>query len=82
MSEMVLYGVFVDEVESRTRAVVHTDDMRCPGYSDEVPLDHDGLTAFLGRVRERDVAVMVSAKSGTALELRRRALARVAATPR
>lgn len=69
-SEMVLYGVFVDELEARP--VPHTDDMRCPGHSDEVPLDEAGLAAFLAGVRERDVAVMVSAKSGTAPDLRRR----------
>ncbi|WP_217616964.1 DUF6492 family protein [Cellulomonas sp. GbtcB1] len=75
VSEMVLYGVYLDEVEGRERPVPHTDDMRCPAYSDEAPLDHDGLAAFLARVRLRDVAVMVSAKSGTALDLRRRLIA-------
>jgi hypothetical protein len=75
VSEMVLYGVYVDELEGRHRAVPHTDDMRCPAYSDEAPLDRDGLAAFLARVRLRDVAVMVSAKSGTALDLRRALIA-------
>lgn len=75
VSEMVLYGVFVDEVEARERPVVHTADMRCPAYSDERALDGDGLAAFLGRLRADDVAVMVSAKSGTSLALRRRLLA-------
>lgn len=74
-SEMVLYGVFVDEVESRSRPVPHTTDMRCPSHSDEAALDRDGLASFLAGVRERDVAVMVSAKSGTSLTLRRRMIA-------
>lgn len=75
VSEMVLYGVYLDEVEGRERPVPHTDDMRCPAYSDEVALDRAGLASFLARVRMRDVAVMVSAKSGTALDLRRRLIA-------
>lgn len=72
VSEMVLYGVFVDEVESRDREVVRTDDMRCPGHYDEVPLDGDGLADLVARLRPEDVAVMVSARSGTSPELRRR----------
>lgn len=74
-SEMVLYGVFVDEVEARSRPVAHTTDMRCPSHSDETALDRDGLASFLAGVRERDVAVMVSAKSGTSPALRRRMFA-------
>ena len=72
LSEMVLYGVYVDEVEARERPVARTDDMRCPGHYDEVPLEQDGLAELVARLRPEDVAVMVSAKSGTAPELRRR----------
>lgn len=72
-SEMILYGVYVDEVLG-TEASGVTTDMRCPSHPDEVPLDRPGLDRFLGRVSATDVAVMVSAKSGTALEVRRAAL--------
>ncbi|GAA2723948.1 DUF6492 family protein [Cellulomonas aerilata] len=81
-SEMMLYGVYVDEIESRSRPVPHTTDMRCPSYSDEIPLDDEGLAAFLSGVREEDVAVMVSARSGTSLRSRRQALSSVAAEAR
>jgi hypothetical protein len=72
-SEMVLYGVYADEVAS---APVHTDDMHCPACSDEHALDSAQLTEFLASLTPSDVAVMISAKSGTDLELRRAAIRR------
>lgn len=79
VSEMVLYGVYVDEVVGRSTPVRHVADMRCPAHSDEVPLEGDRLAAFRARVRHEDVAVMVSARSGTAPEVRRGIVADVAA---
>lgn len=70
-SEMVLYGVYADEVRD---VPDHTLDMRCVAHSDEIPLDGDGLAAFLRTQGAADVAVMVSAKSGTQLAERRSAL--------
>jgi len=78
-SEMILYGVFVDEVESPSRPVQHTADMPCLSHPDETALDDGGLVEFLRGVRERDVAVMVSAKSGTSLPLRREKLSALVA---
>lgn len=72
-SEMILYGVHVDEVLG-VDPTATTTDMRCPSHPDEIPLDRAGLDRFLGRVRSTDVAVMVSAKSGTDLRVRREAL--------
>lgn len=72
-SEMVLYGVYVDEVASTS---VYTDDMHCPAISDERALDSAQLSAFLASLTPADVAVMISAKSGTDLELRRAAISR------
>ncbi|MEV6343181.1 DUF6492 family protein [Actinoplanes sp. NPDC051851] len=77
-SEEILYGVFVDEVLGEPATGYATDDMLCPEYSDEIPLDAAGLAGFLGTVGPEDIAVMVSAKSGTPLEVRR---AGIAATP-
>ena len=71
-SEMILYGVYVDEVLGADPGDA-TSDMRCPSHPDEIPLDRSGLDRFLGSVTQTDVAVMVSAKSGTALEVRREA---------
>ncbi len=73
-SEEILYGVFVDEMLGAPANDFATDRMSCHSYSAEVPLDADALRAFLGQVAPDDVAVMISAKSGTPLELRRRVL--------
>lgn len=72
-SEMILYGVYVDEVLGADPGDT-TSDMRCRSHPDEIPLDRVGLDRFLERVQETDVAVMVSTKSGTALEVRRAAI--------
>ncbi|PZF96452.1 hypothetical protein C1I93_13875 [Micromonospora endophytica] len=74
-SEEILYGVFVDEVLGAPATAYATDDMRCLGYSAEVPLDAHGLDELLDRIAPGDIAVMISAKSGTPLPLRRAALA-------
>lgn len=76
-SEMVLYGVYADDVAG---ASVHTADMHCPSFSDERALDADELARFIAGRAPTDIAVMISAKSGTDLELRRRAI-RDAADP-
>jgi uncharacterized protein DUF6492 len=77
-SEMILYGVYVDEVLAADSAWA-TTDMHCPSHPDEIPLDRAGLDRFLRGVRETDVAVMVSAKSGTALDVRRAAVCELVA---
>ncbi|MCY1138181.1 DUF6492 family protein [Actinoplanes sp. Pm04-4] len=74
-SELILYGVYVDEVLGAPATGFTTDDMLCPQYFDEVPLDEAGLRSFLGKVRPEDIAVMISAKSGTPRHLRRAAVA-------
>lgn len=70
-SEMVLYGVYADEI---ARVGAHTADMHCPSFSDERALDEADLARFLSTLGPDDVAVMISAKSGTDLALRRRAI--------
>lgn len=76
-SEMVLYGVYADGVAGAT---VHTSDMHCPSFSDERALDENELQRFLAAREPTDVAVMISAKSGTDLDLRRRAIREAAGT--
>ena len=78
-SEEILYGVFVDEVLGRSATGYVTDDMMCPEYSEEVPLDEAGLRKFLDATGPDDIAVMISAKSGTPLSLRRTAIAEAVA---
>lgn len=74
-SEMILYGVYVEEVLGSRAAVTPTADMDSLQHSSPSPLDDAALDAFLARIRPEHVAVMISAKSGTDLESRRRALA-------
>ena len=51
------------------------DRMRCHNYWDELPLDLDAALSFVGRARDDDIALMISAKSRTELSIRRQAIA-------
>ncbi|MFC8038218.1 DUF6492 family protein [Paenarthrobacter sp. NPDC057355] len=70
-SEMTLYGVFVDEL---CGTAARTSDMHCVNHYEETPLDTQGYLELLRTARPTDAAVMVSAKSGTPLHVRRQAL--------
>ncbi|WDF34219.1 DUF6492 family protein [Arthrobacter agilis] len=74
-SEMILYGVYVEEVLGLA-SIDQTADMRCLSHSEETPLDAPALDILLASLKESDLAVMISAKSHTELEIRRRALRR------
>ncbi|WBB69597.1 DUF6492 family protein [Micromonospora sp. WMMD812] len=75
-SEWTLYGVFVDEVVGGAAAEAFAAaDPLCHAYWAETPLDERTMPEFLGRIRPTDIAVMISAKSGTPTPLRRAALA-------
>lgn len=78
-SEWTLYGVFVDEVLGEPANAFATDTMLCHSYWDTVPLDSEAATAFVRDASVQDVAVMISAKSHTALDVRRAALASIRA---
>ena len=74
-SEMILYGVYVDEVLGGREST--TSGMKSVVYSEERPLGPAELSALLAGVVSDDLAVMISAKSGTDLNHRRQALADV-----
>jgi len=74
LSEMVLYGVFVDEVLGGRDSGV-TTQMRCLRHTEESAFDTTELARFLEDLSADDIAVMISAKSGTGLAERRAALA-------
>ncbi|MCX6502861.1 MAG: DUF6492 family protein [Microbacterium sp.] len=76
-SEMVLYGVYAEHVLSASRPMPVTVDMHCPSFSDERALDGPELDDFLARLTPDDIAVMISAKSGTDLARRRAAISAV-----
>ncbi|WP_364398322.1 DUF6492 family protein [Pseudarthrobacter sp. LMD1-1-1.1] len=73
-SEMILYGVYVREVLSRKEKPPTTTSMRCLNYSEESPLDESALKVLVQQAGPEDIAIMVSAKSGTPLSVRRRIL--------
>ncbi|MFV2083726.1 MULTISPECIES: DUF6492 family protein [Micromonosporaceae] len=74
-SEWTLYGVYVDEVLGGQAATgFATTDSRCHAYWEEVPLDESSVARFVAGIGPDDVAVMISAKSRTPLELRRAAI--------
>jgi hypothetical protein len=74
VSECIIYGVFVDEVLGSSADVFRVDSMLCHNYYDEVPFAPEDAEAFVGALPPGDVAVMISAKSGTPLDVRRKAL--------
>jgi hypothetical protein len=73
-SEFVLYGVFVDKVLGGQVNVAETNSMFCHNYWKRVPLDIAEGERFMREMPADDVAVMISAKSGTPLEVRRKIL--------
>lgn len=73
-SEGILYGVYVDEVLG---GVPYSDNrMLCANYCDESPFTE--VETFASNIAPDDIAVMISAKSGTDLAERRRALDAIA----
>jgi hypothetical protein len=76
-SEWTLYGVFVDEVLGAPANSFASDDPLCHTYWPEEPLDAAGLDAFLAGIAPDDVAVMISAKSRTPMDLQRAAMAKL-----
>jgi hypothetical protein len=78
-SEWTLYGVFVDEVLGGRAASFASDDSLCHAYWEETPLDEQSARDFFGKLPPTAVAVMISAKSRTPMEVRSTALAELRA---
>lgn len=74
ISEFILYGVFVDEVLGEEANMEPTESMLCHSYWHQSPLDFDTAQQFVQALPAEDVAVMISAKSHTPLNVRRTAL--------
>jgi hypothetical protein len=77
VSEFILYGVFLDDVLGPSADVVATDSMLLHTYWPTTPLTPAGAEQFVESLPADDVAMMISAKSGTPLTVRRSALSRV-----
>ena len=74
-SEFILYGVFVEEVLGTSAGVVAADSMLLHTYWASAPLGRGAADGFVRDLAPDDVAVMISAKSRTPLDVRRAALA-------
>ena len=74
-SEFILYGVFVDKVLGDDARVAPTDSMMCHSYWKSLPLSMPEAEKFVESLPPDDVAIMISAKSRTPLDVRRKALA-------
>jgi hypothetical protein len=73
-SEFILYGVFVEEVLGRDGVAV-SDDPLCHSYwLEDAPLDAAAAADFVAAAAATDVAVMISARSGTDTAVRRAVL--------
>src|SRR5262249_29936585 len=79
ISECMLYGVFVDEVASAGGPRPESDTTVCHNNWQTTPLGHDDAVAFADRLGPDAVAMMISAKSHTPLDVRRTAIERCAA---
>ena len=74
VSEFMLYGIFVDNVLGSQADVQPVESMLCHTYWGTAPLARGAAAQFVGARAQDDIAVMISAKSGTPLDVRRRAL--------
>lgn len=79
ISEFILYGVFIDEIASTPEARPPGDNTVCHNTWQRTPMDHDEAIAFADRLGPDAVAMMISAKSRTPVDIRRAAIRRCAA---
>jgi hypothetical protein len=73
-SEFILYGVFVDNFADASSLVGASDSMLCHSYWGHNPLSVAETEKFIGVMPPEDVAIMISAKSYTSIDVRREAL--------
>ncbi len=77
ISEFMLYGVFVDAVLGPSAPVIPEGSMLCHSHWGPEPMADATVPAFVGSLRPDDVAVMISARSETQPNVRRKALSGV-----
>lgn len=73
-SEFILYGVFVDKILGDNAQVTPSASMLCHSYWTPKPLSLATAGEFIRGMAAGDIAVMISAKSQTSLDVRRAAL--------
>ncbi|MFC8302334.1 DUF6492 family protein [Specibacter sp. NPDC057265] len=77
-SEMILYGVYLEQIHGLEQVPLSTD-MRCVNYFDETPLVGSKASAFIAGMDPGLIAAMISAKSNTPMSVRRDVLAQMEA---
>jgi hypothetical protein len=77
VSEFTLYGLFVEGVLQSDANVVAAESMLLHSYWPTTPLSREAADDFVRALPGDNVALMISAKSGTPLDVRRGALADV-----
>jgi hypothetical protein len=78
ISEFILYGVFVDHVLGTSTPLPPSDTTICHNYWERMPFDRSAAVAFADQLQPDALAMMISAKSGTTLEVRHAAIERCA----
>jgi hypothetical protein len=73
-SEFILYGVFVDRILGDHAQVTPSASMLCHSYWTPKPLSLAAAGEFIRGMAVEDIAVMISAKSRTSLDVRRAVL--------
>jgi hypothetical protein len=73
LSEWTLYGVFADRVYNGGGTLPWIESSRCNEHWGTKPLTEPEAVEFAEGLRPTDVAIMISAKSRTAMDVRRRA---------
>ena len=81
LSEWTLYGVFADEVLGWKDNGIHRDVPRCHEYWDRTPMTRQHALDFVSTIPDTDLAIMISAKSRTPLDVRRAALRHLETIP-
>jgi hypothetical protein len=76
VSENTLYGVFVDEVLREEADVTPVGRMLCHTYWDTTPLSPEAAEQFVAETPDDNIAVWITSKSYTGLDVRRAALAK------
>ncbi len=76
-SECTLYGTFVDEFLGSPANQISTNRSKCYNYWDEVPMSAEQASEFAKAAPHDDVAVMISAKSQTPVDIRRSVIAEI-----
>lgn len=77
VSEFILYGVFVDDVLGASAPVIPEDSMLCHSHWGPEPMADATVPAFVRSLQPEDVAVMISARSETEPDVRRKVLSSV-----